>query len=125
MIRLTKHQILGLHEALIREFGGEFGVRDYNLLDLSINSPFQTFDGEYVYQGDIKKIVHLAFSLIKNHPFVDGNKRIGTHVMLILLEMNDYKLKYEQDELIQIIMDVASSEKSESDLLTRIKLHII
>lgn len=125
MICLSKAQVIKLHKSLIQEFGGEFGMRDEKLLDLSLNSPFQTFDGEYLYQGNIKKIVHLAFSLIKNHPFVDGNKRIGTHLMLILLEINGYTLEYSQDELINIIMGLASSKKSESDLLTWVKVHLL
>ncbi|MDD7463406.1 MAG: type II toxin-antitoxin system death-on-curing family toxin [Anaerococcus sp.] len=70
-------------------------------------------------------MVHLAFSLIKNHPFVDGNKRIGTHIMLILLEINDYVIEYRQEELINIIMELASSEKSESDLLTWVRVHLL
>ncbi|MGF3066965.1 type II toxin-antitoxin system death-on-curing family toxin [Facklamia sp. P12950] len=125
MIRLSKGQILKLHQALIREFGGEFGLRDENILDLSLNSPFQTFDGEYLYSGILRKIVHLGFSIIKNHPFVDGNKRIGIHVMLILLELNGYSLEYSQAELIEIILDIASSNKSEKDLLTWVKNHIL
>lgn len=64
MIRLNKEQILSLHKSLIEQFGGEVGIRDENLLDLSINAPFQTFDGKDLYVGTIKKIVHLAFSLI-------------------------------------------------------------
>lgn len=125
MIRLSKDQILSLHKSLIEQFGGEFGIRDENLLDLSINSPFQTFYGTDLYTGTIKKIVHLGFSLIKNHPFIDGNKRVGTHVMLVLLELNGYSLDYSQDELIDIIIGVASSNKSEDDLLTWVKNHIL
>ena len=114
-----------LHKSLIEQFGGERGVRDENLLDLSLNSPFQTFGGEDLYKGNINKIVHLGFSLIKNHPFIDGNKRIGTHVMLVLLEINGYSLKYCQKELIEIIMSVSASEKTEKDLLEWTRNHIL
>lgn len=125
MIRLNKEQILSLHKSLIDQFGGESGIRDENLLDLSINSPFHTFDGTDLYLGSIKKIVHLSFSLIKSHPFLDGNKRIGAHTMLVLLELNGYSLEYTQDELIEIILLVASSKKSEEDLLLWVKNHIL
>lgn len=125
MIGLSKNQIIRLHQALIKEFGGEFGIRDEKILDLSLNSPFQTFDGKYLYSGTLKKIVHLGFSIIKNHPFVDGNKRIGAHAMLILLELNGYSLEYSQEELIKIIFDVAASNKSEKDLLDWVKSHIL
>ena len=125
MISLTKRQVIMLHKALIEQFGGERGVRDENLLDLSLNSPFQTFGGKDLYKGIINKIVHLGFSLIKNHPFIDGNKRIGTHVMLVLLEINGYSLKYCQKELIEIIMSVSASEKTEKDLLEWTRNHIL
>lgn len=85
MIRLNKKQILYLHSQQISLFGGSDGVRDENLLDLSINSAYQTFDGSYLYDNPIKQSVHLGFSLIMNHPFLDGNKRIGAHAMLTSL----------------------------------------
>ncbi|MFP5528044.1 type II toxin-antitoxin system death-on-curing family toxin [Peptococcus simiae] len=125
MIRLTKDQVLRLHKSLIETFGGEAGIRDQNLLDLSLKIPFQTFDGKDLYPGPIKKIVHLAFSLIRNHPFVDGNKRIGAHLMLLLLEMNGYILEYTQEELIDLILAVAASNKSEDELLYWVKDHIL
>ncbi|MFR1323482.1 MAG: type II toxin-antitoxin system death-on-curing family toxin [Ezakiella massiliensis] len=125
MIRLSKSQIISLHKSLIEEFGGEYGIRDDNLLDLSINSPFQTFDGKELYLGPINQIVHLTYSLIKNHPFIDGNKRIGAHLMLILLELNGYYLEYSQEELIEIILSVAASTKSEEALLKWVKNHIL
>lgn len=125
MIRISKSQIISLHKSLIEEFGGEYGIRDDNLLDLAINSPFQTFDGKELYLGPINQIVHLTYSLIKNHPFIDGNKRIGAHLMLILLELNGYYLEYSQEELIEIILSVAASTKSEEALLKWVKNHIL
>lgn len=125
MINLTKRQILLLHKSLVEEFGGLCGVGDENLLDLSLNSSYQTFLGEDLYKGNINKIVHLGFSLIKNHPFIDGNKRIGTHVLLVLLELNGYSLEYSQKELIEIILSISASEKTEKDLLAWVKNHIL
>ncbi len=125
MINLTKRQILLLHKSLVEEFGGLCGVMDENLLDLSLNSSYQTFLGEDLYKGNINKIVHLGFSLIKNHPFIDGNKRIGTHVLLVLLELNGYSLEYSQKELIEIILSISASEKTEKDLLAWVKNHIL
>lgn len=84
MISLSKNQIIKLHEDLIKEFGRSLWIRDENLLNLSINSPFQSFAGKDLYKGPIRKIVHLGFSIIKTHPFVDENKRIGTHLILLL-----------------------------------------
>ena len=124
MKKLNKSHILLLHQQLITEFGGAGGIRNDNLLDLSINAPYQTFDGKEIYPTTIEKAVHLGFSIIKNHPFLDGNKRIGIHSMLVLLFLNDYSLDYTQEELIEIVMDIASSEKSDQDLLLWVIDHI-
>lgn len=88
MIRLSKPQILLLHEQLIAETGGPSGLRDEGMLDSALNAPFQTFGGEDVYPSLQQKAARLCFGLAKNHPLVDGNKRIGAHVMLVFLALN-------------------------------------
>ena len=113
MINLTKDQILLLHEQLIDSFGGIHGVRDDGLLESALAAPYQSFAGIEFYPGIIDKAVRLGFGLIKNHPFLDGNKRIGTHAMLVLLELNDIHLEYDDDELIEIIQEVAAGVLSQ------------
>ena len=88
MIRLSKPQILLLHEQLVATTGGSSGLRDEGMLDSALNAPFQTFGGEDVYPSLQPKAARLCFGLVKNHPFVDGNKRIGAHVMLVFLALN-------------------------------------
>lgn len=92
MIRLSKHQILLIHDQLIAETGGSSGLRDEGMLDSALNSPFQTFGGEDVYPSLQQKAARLCFGLVKNHPFVDGNKRIGAHAMLVFLALNGIEL---------------------------------
>ena len=92
MKRLTKRQVLLLHEQLLQEFGGTPGVRDEGLLDSALAAPFQTFDGQSLYPSVQAKAAQLGFGLVGNHPFVDGNKRIGTHVMLVFLALNGIEL---------------------------------
>ena len=87
MIRLSKPQILLLHGQLIAETGGSSGLRDEGMLDSALNAPFQTFAEEDVYPSLQQKAARLCFGLVKNHPFVDGNKRIGAHVMLVFLAL--------------------------------------
>ena len=77
MIRLSKLQVLLIHDQLIAETGGSPGLRDEGMLDSALNAPFQTFSGEDVYPSLQQKAARLCFGLVKNHPFVDGNKRIG------------------------------------------------
>ena len=92
MIRLSKHQILLIHDQLIAETGGSSGLRDEGMLDSALNAPFQIFGGEDVYPSLQQKAARLCFGLVKDHPFVDGNKRIGTHVMLVFLSLNGIEL---------------------------------
>ena len=84
MRRLSKEQILLLHTQLIEEFGGSDGVRDYNLLDSALETPFQSFAGEELYPTIQAKAARLGYGLIKNHTMLDGNKRIGAHGIRIV-----------------------------------------
>lgn len=122
---LSKKQIIFLHEELIRTSGGLQGIRDEGLLDSAIHAPLQTFSGEELYPGLVEKASRLAFGLINNHPFIDGNKRIGTHAMLVLLYLNGVELIYEDDELVDIIMQVASGKANEEEIRDWIIRHII
>lgn len=110
---LSKAQILILHEQLISEFGGSLGVRDEGLLESAIYTPMQTFGGIEFYPTIIDKSVRLGYGLIKNHPFIDGNKRIGTHAMLVQLELNKIHLEYEDEELINVVYEVAAGVLSQ------------
>ena len=121
---LKKRQILLLHSVLIAESGGSDGVRDEGLLDSAVNTPFQTFSGQDLYPTVLEKAVRLGFGLIRNHPFIDGNKRIGTHAMLVFLNLNSITLSYEDDELISTILSVASGEVDADGLLKWIQQHI-
>ncbi|MGI6616918.1 MAG: type II toxin-antitoxin system death-on-curing family toxin [Saccharofermentanales bacterium] len=88
MIRLSREQIILLHEHLIAETGGTAGLRDEGLLDAAIQAPFMSFDQKDLFPSIQQKAARLCYGLIMNHPFVDGNKRIGTHAMLVFLGLN-------------------------------------
>ena len=125
MIRLSKSQIFLMHEQLIAQTGGSTGLRDEGMLDSALNAPFQTFGGEDVYPSLQQKATRLCFGLVKNHPFVDGNKRIGAHVMLVFLALNGVELQYTQTELSDIILQLAANTIQSSDLLNWILTHQI
>lgn len=110
MIMLTKEQVILLHKLIYDRFGGSYGVRDEGLLDSALAAPMQTFGGQDLYETDLDKIVQLAFDLIRNHPFADGNKRIGALVLLVLLELNGYRLNTSNKEFYAVIYSVASGE---------------
>lgn len=117
MKTLSKRQILMLHQQLVEQTGGSSGIRDEGLLDSALSAPFQSFGNTDVYPSLQQKAARLCFGLVKNHPFVDGNKRIGAHAMLVFLAVNGVELTYTQTELSDIILQVAASEKEYPDLL--------
>ena len=124
MNMLTKKQILLLHSQLIRQSGGSEGIRDEGMLDSANSQPFQTFDDMELYPGIVDKAVRLGYGLITNHPFVDGNKRIGTHALLVTLDINSIELQYQDDDLIQLILKIASGNADDRVLRTWILAHI-
>ena len=123
MKRLSKEQILMLHSQLIEEYGGSDGVRDYNLLDSALENPFQSFGGEELYPTLQAKAARLGYGLIKNHCMIDGNKRIGTHAMLVFLAINGIELDYTQKELYETILDIADGSLEYECLLKWILEH--
>lgn len=125
MIRLSKSQILLIHDQLITETGGSSGLLDEGLLDSALNAPFQTFGEEDVYPSLQQKAARLCFGLVKNHPFVDGNKRIGAHAMLVFLALNGVELQHSQTELSDVILRRAAGEIEAQELLRWILSHQI
>ena len=123
MIRLTKSQVLLIHDQLIAETGGSSGLRDEGILDSALSAPFQTFGGEDVYPSLQQKAARLCFGLVKNHPFVDGNKRIGAHVMLVFLALNGVELQHSQTELSDVILQLAAGEINAGFFHIRFKSH--
>lgn len=124
MIVFTKDQIIMLHEAIYKRYGGDVGVLNDGMLDSALQTPFQTFGGEELYPETKDKIIRLAYGLIKNHSFRDGNKRIGALVLLTLLEINGYHVNASNEEFADIIMGIAASEKDDEDLKKWVEEHI-
>ena len=116
MKRLTCEQIKKMHQILICKTGGLDGIRDQALLDSAVNAPFQTFGQEDLFQSTREKAAHLGFYLIQNHPFVDGNKRIGILAMLTFLEVNGISVACTDQELTQVGFALAGSTMNVSQL---------
>lgn len=123
MIKLSKQQVIILHNLLLKSTGGSSGLRDDGLLESAVNTPYATFGGESLYATTQQKAARLGYGLVKNHPFVDGNKRIGTLAMIVFLEINGIYLSYSDDELIKIGLSLADGTLSEKELLKWIVEH--
>ena len=117
MIYLSKDQILLLHDKLIERYGGSYGVRDDGLLDSAVNAPFQSFDGNDFFPTVTDKAVRLCIGLVRNHPFIDGNKRIGALALLTTLDLNKYQFRISNAELSSVILDLAAGKINDEYLL--------
>ena len=125
MIVLSKEQILLLHAQLIAETGGSAGVSDERLLESALCAPFQSFEDMEVYPSIQQKAARLGMGLTKNHAFLDGNKRIGAHAMIVFLALNRIELRYTQKELSDTFLQVAAGNLSFNQLLNWILDHQI
>ncbi len=100
---LTAEQVLFIHARLISETGGTHGIRDLGLLQSAIARPGATFDGQDLYPDVFYKAAALMDSLLRNHPFVDGNKRTAITSAGMFLRLNGYRLKVSNAELEQFV----------------------
>ncbi len=117
MIKFSQEKVLLLHRLITEETGGDPNVRDLQLLDSALESAFQTFDGVELYPTKEEKGARLAYALISNHAFVDGNKRIGMYVLLIFLETNGVKIHPTPAEVARVGLAVAAGEMKYPELL--------
>lgn len=105
MIKLSEEKVLLLHQLITQETGGSAGIHDYGLLDSALESAFATFDGKELYTSKEEKAAKLGYSLVSNHAFIDGNKRIGMYVKMTFLLVNGIKLFVSDDEIIKVAWD--------------------
>jgi len=106
-----------LHSMAVKRTGGLDGIRDEGLLDSALNSPFQSFASEELYPSIQAKAPRLGFSLIKNHPFLDGNKRIGMLAMMVFLEINEIELECSDEDIIDIGLGIASGKYEDNYII--------
>ena len=121
MIKFSQEKVLLLHKLLTEETGGDPNLRDVALLNSALESAFATFGGQELYPTKQEKGARLGYSLISNHAFVDGNKRIGMYVLLTFLEVNGIKIHPEVDDVARAGLAVAAGEMKYEDLLNWIR----
>jgi death-on-curing protein len=123
MIRFSKEKVLLLHQLIAQETGGGIGVRDEGLLESALEGAFATFDGQELYPSKEEKGARLGYTLISNHAFVDGNKRIGMYVMLTFLEVNGIRMEASNNEVAQVGLAVAAGQMGYEELLNWVRTH--
>lgn len=117
MIKFSRDKVLLLHQIISQETGGDPNLRDINLLDSALESAFLTFDGKELYPTKEEKAARIGYSLISNHAFVDGNKRIGMYVLLSFLETNGIKIHPSNEEVVRVGLATAGGEMKYKDIL--------
>ncbi len=117
--------VLDLHQGIIEQSGGLQGVRDWNGLESAIAQPNMTFGDMDLYPTLVDKACALGYFLVANHPFLDGNKRIGHAAMMILLRGNGFNISASIDEQEQIILDVAAGQMDREEFTEWVRKHIV
>lgn len=121
MIKFSREKVLLLHQMITAETGGDPNIRDIGLLESALDSAFATFDGEELYPTKEEKGAKLGYSLISNHAFVDGNKRIGMYVLLTFMEINGMPIDPTEEEVARVGLAVAAGTMNYEDLLEWIR----
>ena len=120
MIRLLLNDILKFHEQLDKATG----IRDLGLIESAVNAPFQTFGGNFLYPEVAERAARLFYGLVKNHGFIDGNKRVALHATELYLMLYGFKLNCTQAERVEVTMKVAASKMTAEELLTWLRSRI-
>jgi death-on-curing protein len=121
---LTLGEVLDLHRRVIEQSGGGDGVRDLGGVESAAAQPQMTFGGDDLYPTIESKATALCFSLVMNHPFMDGNKRIGHAAMETFLVMNGFELAADVDDAEQVILTLAAGDLSREELLAWVTSHV-
>ncbi len=113
MIIITKEQALNIHDLIIKRFGGASGIRNEGGLESALNAPFQFAFGELMHKTPVDQAAVLCRGLIQNHPFIDGNKRIGVTLLLIYLKLVNINIVASNDDVIKLGINVATGKDLE------------
>jgi len=118
---LTLDDVLDLHALQLEKYRGAEGVRDLGLLESAIAQPQATFDGEYVHDDHFLMAAAYLFHIVRNHPFMDGNKRTGLMAALVFLDLNGIVLDRSSDELYNLTMAVAEGRMSKQRVAKKLR----
>ena len=125
MTKFSKGKVLLLHQYMASETGGSVGLRDEGLLESALESAFATFEGKELYLTKEEKAARIGASLVSNHAFLDGNKRIGMYVMLTFLEVNGIRLQCTDEEIVRTGLSLADGSMDYDKLLAWIRERVM
>ncbi len=120
---LTIQEVLYFHRAQIEQFGGSKGVRDPGLLESALAQPCASFGGEYLHRGLFEMAAAYLYHIVQNHPFVDGNKRVGLESALAFLALNGVEIDAPDDDLESLVLAVASGQADKTQAAAFLDKH--
>jgi death-on-curing protein len=120
---LTLDEVLSLHADQVERYGGSSSVRDVGLLESALAMPAATFGGEFLHTSLEEMAAAYLFHLVKNHPFVDGNKRTGLMAMLVFLGLNGLRLEVLDDDLTKLVLGVAVGRITKAEIAVFVRRH--
>lgn len=122
---LSLEEVLEIHRQQIGYYGGVPGIRDLSLLESAIAQPQTTFSAEFLHATIPAMVAAYLFHICRNHPFVDGNKRVAANAAITFLLMNDWEPASSEDELVDAVLAVASSSMTKDDLVQFFETHCV
>ena len=120
-IHLTVERVQEIHQLTIDRFGGSDGIRDYSLLESAVSAPQATFGGESLFKDMIEIAAAYLFYLCRNHPFIDGNKRVALGACIVFLRINGFKPKPDGPEWESLTLDIAASRLNREQTTERLR----
>ena len=122
---LTLEDVLELHAGQIRRYGGSEGLRSSDLLQSAIAQPEATFGGQFLHVDIFQMAAAYLFHLVQNHPFIDGNKRIGLEAALVFLELNRHSIEAEDEQLVELVLGVAQGQIVKNEIAEFLRTHAV
>ena len=118
---LSLAEVLEIHQDQVARYGGASGIRDINLLKSALAMPSATYSGEFLHTDVYEMAAAYLFHLVRNHPFLDGNKRVGAVAAMVFLALNGYDLDTPEDDLAEMVLAVARGEVNKAEVAVFIR----
>jgi death-on-curing protein len=124
VVFLTLDEVIALHADQIERYGGRAGIRDLGLLQSALGTPSATFEGRFLHEDLHEMAAAHLFHIVRNHPFVDGNKRVGLMVLLAFLGLNSRRLDANAQELEDLVLGIARGRVSKAEAAVFVQQHL-
>jgi death-on-curing protein len=124
VVFLTLDEVIALHADQIERYGGRAGIRDLGLLQSALGTPSATFEGRFLHEGLHEMAGAYLFHVVRNHPFVDGNKRVGLMLLLAFLGLNSRRLAANPQDLERLVLSIASGRVSKAEAAVFVQQHL-